>query len=367
MVTWPIELLSHTFKYACSDDFGETARRLGLVSKHFRAIAEPIELRTIKISGIEQLQWYFVRLEKLYGSTTEPGSNKTPFYVEHLFISELTAKHALAVDIAVPQGRIVSTYWGTEEGRITREFYNSHTVDFWNKASTLIKRAGPKLKTLCLISARLWDRPNRSYKGTPDASPKVLGALNNATFPNLVFLAVNHNAVSESAWFSGRDSSFQSPVLPSLRKLHVVSSVFLNGEKYEQVQCQRIHPVLATLITGTQEIQHLTICDCHLHMRSVEDILKGLFGKQWEGSMKNRILPGKLQTIVLQHGTEPYYGCGTGLMGYRRQAQGFVTSVRGLRIGGLEAHLPVPRHPKLGRREYEELLAEWKEECLIQV
>lgn len=54
MDTLPVELTSHILQFACTDN-GQTARRLSLVSSHFRLVAQPYRYQSIAVSGHTQI------------------------------------------------------------------------------------------------------------------------------------------------------------------------------------------------------------------------------------------------------------------------------------------------------------------------
>lgn len=102
------ELLTLICERACADNFGHTARSLGIVPKYFRAIAEPIELRTLIISGMEQLRGVLAKVERTRASIPD-----IQVEVQHLFISELKMEHALAEESLVDG---FTGFMDTEEG-----------------------------------------------------------------------------------------------------------------------------------------------------------------------------------------------------------------------------------------------------------
>ena len=65
----------------------ETARRLGLVSKRFRQIAEPFEFQAIAVTGLQQLQGLVTRLKN--------ASARECIRIEHMFLCDLTKDLAL--------------------------------------------------------------------------------------------------------------------------------------------------------------------------------------------------------------------------------------------------------------------------------
>ncbi|KZP29742.1 hypothetical protein FIBSPDRAFT_673766, partial [Athelia psychrophila] len=70
MDTLPVELTSHILQFACTDN-GDTARRLSLVSAHFRQVVQPYRYQSIAVTGYTQI------------STLEQILSSTPAHARH--------------------------------------------------------------------------------------------------------------------------------------------------------------------------------------------------------------------------------------------------------------------------------------------
>ncbi|KAI5115058.1 hypothetical protein M0805_008788, partial [Coniferiporia weirii] len=86
-----VEIVTSILECACAGDLGSTARSLSLVSKYFRAIAEPLEFRALVIAGPDQLDATLARIEKARSVGTEVK-------IKHLFICDLETERALMMD-----------------------------------------------------------------------------------------------------------------------------------------------------------------------------------------------------------------------------------------------------------------------------
>ncbi|KAL5495836.1 hypothetical protein ACEPAI_1300 [Sanghuangporus weigelae] len=345
----PTEVVSLIVKCACSSDFGQTARSIGLVSKFFQAIAKPIELRIIAVSGLKQLQGAVEMLHSLKASNSSEVVD-----VRHLFICEAT--HAVAADY-VPR----SGYGHTRHGVLGDTTDRENSDKFWKLAGALVRNASPNLQTLSLLTLVNWSAPLRSVPRP--VNPKVLGVLSGVAFPNLESLTVSHDATTEFVC-SGEDRTLlQSPITPSLRRLRIRSPIFLSRMNYrDQNTPQEIHPLFVNAKRQESKITHLIICEDR--MWTAERAMKTIFGVDWRAQLQNGTLPGEFQSVILEQGIMPRFGCGTGFRNYQLRTQQFVDTVVGLNVNGLEARLPTPAHPEAWKREYETLLSEWKEQIL---
>ncbi|KAL5534981.1 hypothetical protein ACEPAF_3072 [Sanghuangporus sanghuang] len=345
----PTEVVTLIVECACSSDIGQTARSIGLVSKFFRAIAKPIELRIIAVSGLKQLQGAVEMLHSLKASNSSKAVD-----VRHLFICEAT--HAVAADY-VPRSSFRHTRHGVLGDATDRE----NSDKFWKLAGALVRNANPKLQTLSLLTLVNWFAPRRSV--SRHVNPKVLGVLSGVAFPNLESLTVNHDATTEFVC-SGEDRTLlQSPITPSLRRLHIRSPIILSRmNDRDQDMPQEIHPLLVNAKREESKITRLIICEDR--MWAAEHAMKTIFGVDWRAQLRNRTLPGELQSVILEQGIMPKFGCGTGFRNYQLRTRQFVDTIVGLNIDGLEARLPTPVHPEAWKREYETLLSEWKEQIL---
>ncbi|KAI5122683.1 hypothetical protein M0805_009736 [Coniferiporia weirii] len=125
------ELIALFVERACASDCGETERSLGLVSKYFRSIAEPLELRVLVVSGLDQLKATLARLEKARESRSlkngPDGKNEVEIQHRDLFINEYELEHAAAA-VLVPQN--------TVRIDIVRGHYNGYRrMKFWESVT----------------------------------------------------------------------------------------------------------------------------------------------------------------------------------------------------------------------------------------
>ncbi|KAL5534980.1 hypothetical protein ACEPAF_3071 [Sanghuangporus sanghuang] len=329
----PTEVVTLIVEVACSSDIGQTARSVGLVSKFFRAIAEPIELRTVAQSG-----------------------RRAAF-----IICKLKSKHAIAADVEfrniIDDYLPRSSFWRTRQGVQGEASYRENSDEFWKLASDLVRRASSNLETLFLLASENWLAQRGSI--FRPVNPKVLGVLSGVIFPSLVSLTVNHDASVEIAYFAEKGPLFQIPIAPSLRRLHIKSPIFLS-RIYDRGQDtpQEAHPLLDNVKCEESKITHLMACEDR--MWTAERAMKTIFGVDWRAQLENGTLPGELRSVILEQGIMPKFGCGTGFRNYRLWTQQFVDTIAGLNVDGLEARLPTPVYPEVGKREYELLLSEWK-------
>ena len=366
METCPTDVLTLICEEACHDDFGRTARSLGLVSKIFHTIAEPIELRTVRVFGINQLRNVIARLER-----TKYGYESYGTWVQHLLISEITAEHALDVDTNYGNDMrgddLRESFWRTDTAAKAAASYQRHSDEFWRMASSLVRRSSSSLKTLYLLAFDnwiCWD-PYRSRPSEPEVpSPKVLGALSGTTFPNLVSLMVNHQAFSDLNWFHRNEKPFVVPKSPTLRRLYIRSPLVEASfhPSGHEASFSHVHPLLELLRLDTNNITHLTVWPDW--MRSPDEAIRQIFGDDADVLLRNKTLPKALRSVVLHQGISDIHYCGTGALQAYERNRAFVQSVEELGIHGLEACLPIPTYPKKGEREFELIMSRWESDVL---
>ncbi|KAL5518419.1 hypothetical protein ACEPAH_101 [Sanghuangporus vaninii] len=361
----PIELIALIVEYACFDDLGKTARQLGLVSKAFRVIAEPMELRAIAVSGLEHLQCVISKVERLRHVSRDRYKRKrmsAKYGTKHLFICELTKEHALAVDTESERSivRNLSSVSPTLDTHKLEQDYRSQTFEFWLLADKLIRSFSGTLETLSLVAWENWLMSTSwasEREGDPE-SPQVLVTLCGASFPNLVSLTVVHNAASGTNCFGRGNYHFIHPFMPLLRSLHIVTPTSLGA--YPSMPSSRVgHPLLKEMHRNKPSLTHLILC--HDWFPAEELVMMALFGPDWPAVQNSGRLPGNLQSIILRYGFMPRPRDFTV---YHQLAKNFVNIVRGHGIDGLEAELPEPRFPERGRRRYELLMSEWEDGAL---
>ncbi|KAI5120869.1 hypothetical protein M0805_008241 [Coniferiporia weirii] len=358
------ELIALIIERACASDLGRTARNLGLVSKYFRALAEPLELRTLVIAGPEQLRKTLAKVEKARLTRSSDGLHRTGVDVRHLFVSELKPEHALVVDTSLGSIDI----WETPKGKEVWLYYIEYISEFWESISTLIRDVSTTLGTLTVIQS--WDLPaSRSHRGNI-----VLKALSGVQFPQLKSLTLK--SVPRYLTYKEENDSFVPPMLLSLQKLHVIAAPFevekvYDEENYGRISrlCLHLHPLLKEMHSRSSRLTHLVICGAGaFDVGTLAGVLSGSFDGVAESSstlIVDRRLPGRLASAILQQGSMPNFLFQLGRAQYMADVTKFINTVNALCIDGLEAYPPTPKDPGEGNSQYEVLLAEWTK-CALQ-
>ncbi|KAL5518409.1 hypothetical protein ACEPAH_91 [Sanghuangporus vaninii] len=342
----PIELLELIVELACSDnDSGETADQIGLVSKLFRTIAEPIELRYIVVSGLKQLKAVVARIDRTNAASAPDGLQRR-IEVRRLFLSEIAKHHALPAESDYVA---YDFYWPYVPGG-TELFhsYGNDSAEFWREATALVRRFSTSLESLSLLGSEGWINAVPSG-GQPH--PKVLGALSGISFPNLTYLAVVHAHTLDFEAFDKEGTEFKSPSTPSLRHLRIANPFYLEEPRRREI----IHPLLLDMRRDRPELTHLIVSDPNLE---VSELMRLLFGEDWRTPSNRQALPGKLQSVIMQRSFMP--GSPDTI---------FVVSWSEMRFGSLDQfgidglkERPVSSAPtEQGKWRYEMLLAEWKD------
>ncbi|KAI5122699.1 hypothetical protein M0805_009752 [Coniferiporia weirii] len=145
------ELIALFVERACASDCGETARSLGLVSKYFRSIAEPLEFRALVVSGLDQLKATLARLEKARESCSlrNGPDGKNEVDVQHLFISEYKSEHAAAILLYTTDRSQFVTPRDAVAG--IRDHYDEYRMEFWESVTTLVRSVNTTLTTLTAL------------------------------------------------------------------------------------------------------------------------------------------------------------------------------------------------------------------------
>ncbi|KAI5122708.1 hypothetical protein M0805_009761 [Coniferiporia weirii] len=342
--------------YACASDPGSTARKLGLVSKYFRTIAEPFEFRTLVINGSDQLSRVLARLKRMQEARLSGSmSGGAGVNIQHLFISDLKMEHALALDTAPtsPEERLCE-FWDTDEGFEASQYYQNHGHNFWNSSSALVRSAGATLITITAL---------QGMQGIPLEMENPSDIFSGAHLPRLKALTLKQNTGFTKPGAGG--NHFVPPTAPSLRRLHLIGVVFetmRNGV--------RLHPLLEDMHSRYGALTHLIIDDWSPY-DSVDTFVKVIHGSvggtpdsSGPANITNHQLPGKLVSTVLQLDRSLAFRCDRGKQSYEKKIGNLINDVKALGIDGLEVHLPTPRYPEEGNKEYELLLAEWKSRAL---
>ncbi|KAL5534804.1 hypothetical protein ACEPAG_1268 [Sanghuangporus baumii] len=343
----PIELLELIVELACSDsDSGETAGQLGLVSKLFRTIAEPIELRYIAVSGLKQLKVVVARIDRANAASTSDGLQRRRIEVRGLFLSEISKCHAFPAELDyIAYG----FYWPYVPGG-TKLFhaYADHSAEFWREATALVRRFSPSLESLSLLSSEGWINAVLSG-GQPH--PKVLSALSGITFPNLTYLAVVHAHTLDLDAFDKEGTEFKSPSIPSLRHLRIANPFYLEESRPREI----IHPLLLGMQCNRPELTHLIVSDPNL---VGSDLMRLVFGEGWHTPPKRLTLPGKLQSVIMQRSFLPRPPGGIFTLSWSELYFGRIDRFG---IDGLKECPVSPTPTKQGKWRYGMLLAEWKD------
>ncbi|KAL5534811.1 hypothetical protein ACEPAG_1275 [Sanghuangporus baumii] len=325
----PLEVVEFIVELACPDDAGKTARSIGLVSKHLRSIAEPIELRYIAVSGFKQLNGVIARSEKAREKEVRPGTRTIE--VHHLFLTQLEEGCSLLRNM-----RWVCKSVGAR--KITDWKYCGATADeFWTLATNLIRDSRTTLRSLSLDTSNVYaNRDLRFYEGTKLSEIFSSGL----PFSKLVSLTAEQLPTLSH---SNERIQFEAPIALLLRRLHVHSRVSVRKRILSSAVF--IHPLLVDVHHKYPELAFLFVSSQQL---SYPGIVHSLFGKS------RRTLPGQLRSVVLQPGGRVIAAS----VQRRKNAEAFVESVHYCNIEGVKAHFP-----DQSQSQYELLMAEWKEEC----
>ncbi|KAI5122682.1 hypothetical protein M0805_009735 [Coniferiporia weirii] len=356
------ELIALIFEHACASDCGKTARTLGLVSKYFRAIATPLEFRTLVIAGPERLGKTLARLKRAQmANLSEPTFGEVKLDVRHLFVCELNSRHALAMDTPSRDASRGGNFWGTIEGREAAAYYREHAVQFWRSVTGLVRNVNTTLVTLTIFQYSSWPTWNPVRRRSVSSS-KVLDVLSGIYLPRLMSLTVK--TVSDLGAYAAEKDSFIPPVAPCLRRLHIIAPPYHEVQDGRQTLSIYPHPLLLNVHSRFGALTHLVLCDAGTFR--VEAFLSAICGSA-DGTAKSSAhvadshrLPGRLISAVLQQGSLPDFACGSAYQEYTSRATKFADTLRALRIHGLMVQPPAPRYPGQGHRRYEVLLAEWE-------
>ncbi|KAI5120868.1 hypothetical protein M0805_008240 [Coniferiporia weirii] len=358
------ELIALIIERACASDLGRTARNLGLVSKYFRALAEPLELRALVITGLEQLRKTLAKVKRARLTRSSDGLDGTRVDVRHLFVSELKLEQALALDTSLGNRDFLDIPAGQESWLS----YSEYVSEFWESVSTLIREVSTTLRTLTMI--QLWGLPaSQSHRGN-----MVLKTLSGVQFPQLKYLTLKN--VLGYPTYEEESDFFVPPILPSLRKLHVIAAPFefetvYDEEDHEQTPTPRLHlhPLLKGMHSRSGRLTHLVVCSAATFgIGTLAGILSGSFDGIAESTptwIEGRRLPGRLVSAVLQQGSPPNFPFQLVHEQYMEDVTNFVNTVNALCINGLEVYPPTPKDPGEGNSQYDVLLAEWTR-CALQ-
>ncbi|KAL5534973.1 hypothetical protein ACEPAF_3064 [Sanghuangporus sanghuang] len=331
----------------CSDnDSRETAGQIGLVSKLFRTIAEPIELRYIVVSGLKQLKAVVARIDRTNTTSVPDGLQRRRIEVRRLFLSEIAEHHAFTAESDYVA---YDFYWPYVPGGT--ELFHSYADDsaeFWREATALIRRFSTSLESLSLLGSEGWI--NAVPSGGPP-HPKVLGALSGISFPNLTYLAVVHAHTLDFEAFDKEGTEFKSPCTPSLRYLRIANPFYLEERRHREI----IHPLLLEMRRDRPELTNLIISDPNLE---VSELMRLLFGEDWEARSSRQTLPGKLQSVVMQRSFMPR---SPDRIFADSRPEMYLVFLDQFGVDGLKEYAVSPAPTEQGKWRYEMLLAEWKD------
>ncbi|KAI5120866.1 hypothetical protein M0805_008238 [Coniferiporia weirii] len=353
------ELIALIVEHACASDPGKTARSLGLVSKYFRALAEPLELRALVVAGPEQLNKTIAKVERARLTHSSSGSDGAGVDVRHLFVSELKPEHASAMDTSRGNG----IFWGTPAGQEAWLYYCEHIAGFWESVSTLIHDVSTTLVTLAVI--QVWNRAPTQHFGLE------FKALSGVHLPQLKSLTLKNTWKDET--YIEEINAFIPPTLPSLQRLQIIARPFEieyvydddAGDYYGQEPTLRLHlhPLLKGMHLRSDKLTHLVICDAGtFDIETLASILSGStvdFAESARTWMEDRRLPGRLVSAELLQGDMPKFRFEGERVQHVKRITSFTDTVNALCIHGLEAYPPTLEDPREGANQYEALLAEW--------
>ncbi|KAI5122709.1 hypothetical protein M0805_009762 [Coniferiporia weirii] len=343
------ELIALIIEYACANDLGTTARRLGLVSKYFRAIAEPLEFRALVIAGPERLKTTFSRLERARTVlSTESKSGWDRVGVRHLFICEYNAEHTLGLD--APDNDLGRLEFGL------RTLYVDHATEYWKLVNTLLLGVSETLVTLTVLQI------------TPGTGRRACASLSGVHLPRLKYLTFKQTPKPFD--YAMAENPFASTTAPSLQKLYVIAPLFIPSMHglHAASAHLRPHPLLVDMHSRFGALTHLVICGGGV--RDIEVLLKIICGfvnddtESVSACIASRRLPGRLVSAIFKWGRMPKFLLGTMVQEYNQRTNDFNNAIKDLCIDGLDVHPPTPRHPVKGESEFEVLLAEWEETAL---
>ncbi|KAI5122688.1 hypothetical protein M0805_009741 [Coniferiporia weirii] len=376
------EIVHHIFSYACAGPHGGwVARSLRLVSKRYSAIASPLEFRSLVISGPRQLETTLARLQK----ALELGVGRID--VRHLFISDYSAEHALALE--TPQSAEGALFEETEVGRVALAVYRDIESAFWSSIANIIRNTSSTLVTLTLLSFN--SVPERWSPFNGEARGRILAALRGLSFPALRALTIKHSVVvvtpdmnsaaEVAAAQAARSSRWATPSAPVLERLQIVDSCHI----FSCSNTSRLaypHPLLNKFHARYPLLSHLRLCAANIRQLSpLANVICGLGttandqlpddGRlEQEGNqpsamdfVANKKLPGNLSSVemIIKHPPEARRWDELNVFLSQRRSLEFADLIEEQDIKGLRIQSPFSTPwPTTGLREYETLLMRWE-------
>ncbi|KAI5116022.1 hypothetical protein M0805_002259 [Coniferiporia weirii] len=332
-----VEVVTSILECACAGDLGSTARSLGLASKYFRAIAEPVEFRALVIAGPDQLDATRARIEKARSVGTEVK-------IKHLFICDLETERALMMDTyREPSPENDESDESDKETGHSTECYSQ----LWERACALIQSARETLTTITALQQ------------IPSREMSSLHTLSGIHLPRLKTLTLKHTYYVE-------DNSFISLTAPLLQSLNLIAppSTWKRTRNIQAALPFRLHPLLANMHSRFGALTNLVIRGGDVGVKDADMLVRVLCGstdglvESVSKCMSSRRLPGRLVSAAVIMGREPNIRCGRVRSLYRRRVHNFVKGVEALDLDGLGVCPPTPTCAEIGKREYEVLLAE---------
>ncbi|KAI5122681.1 hypothetical protein M0805_009734 [Coniferiporia weirii] len=356
------ELIALIVEHACASDPGKTARSPGLVSKYFRALSEPLELRALVVAGPEQLGKTIAKVERARMAHSSNDSDGVAVDVRHLFVSELKPEHTSRMDTS----RENTIFWAKPTGQEAWLYYCEHVAGFWESVSSLIRGVSTILVTLAVI--QLWSRAPTQHFGLE------FKALSGVHLPQLKSLTLKNAWKVET--YIEETNSFIPPTLPTLQRLQIIARpfeirwVYDNNAGYYQglMMHLHLHPFLKGMHSRSDRLTQLVICNAGtFDIETLASILSGStadFAESARTWIEDRRLPGRLVSAELLQGDIPISRFEGERVQYMERMSIFTDTVKALCIRGLEARLPTPRDPREGTNQYETLLTEWMRRSL---
>ncbi|KAI5122691.1 hypothetical protein M0805_009744 [Coniferiporia weirii] len=328
------ELITLIFEEACASDLGKTARSLALVSKGFRAFAEPLEFCALAISGRVQLEKTFSRLKKV-----QEDSGRAEVDVRHLFVCEFKP--------------------GTQETvEADMLLHAKRRIEFWESVAALVRSISMTLITFSVMQC------------SPPSEKHLMCFLSGMYLPHLKVLVLKQSTFGGSSHTACDDSNFIPPLLPSLRRLHINALLYDKSSVWPY-----LHPLLVDMHSRFHTLTHLVVCGPRLQINDIGMVIKIICGCIDDAAepvltcTANRRLPGNLvSAIIHQHTTIENNDLSSRYMAIARS---FINAVDALSIDGLQVRSLSPvEFISLESFEggewwgYKELLSEWMEQAL---
>ncbi|KAH8111479.1 hypothetical protein DFH11DRAFT_609900 [Phellopilus nigrolimitatus] len=303
------EVVAHILEFACEGpDGGRTARRLGLVSKYLRELAEPFEFRALEVTGTAMIENAVDRLQNADAYFKARG--RANLGVRHLILCDYTREHARMMGTSIAEGlRFEHTSVGQD---IAKEYIiNKHR--FWEPAAHILALAAPSLLSLSILAFHSLeaDREGRFSSNSlyGNGTSGIMGALSGVHFSLLTDLTIKHdlrlgfNAYLRDTWVP--------PTMPSLRRLSVISDWYTSFYNDLASVC----PILLDMHAKYPLLEHLFLRDNQFG-GDIERLVAVLCGRMRHDPESHETpssaehlmfgtLPGNLRSVTLKFGPMP--------------------------------------------------------------